>query len=159
MHESGVLRVKSVKHHVIGQKTPPVEYTIKDEVKYEIVIEELKEKQWVPFMGTDMQLEFVRIDPFIRTTLKNNEGKLTTQFKIPDVYGVYKFLVDYHRLGYTHLYSVQQVSVRPLKHTEYERFSRCAYPYYISAYSMMVGVIIFTFVVLYYKDQPNTQGK
>jgi hypothetical protein len=25
----------------------------------------------VPFNGTDVQLEFVRIDPFVRTTLKN----------------------------------------------------------------------------------------
>ena len=27
----------------------------------------------MPFNGTDVQLEFVRIDPFIRTTL-NNQG-------------------------------------------------------------------------------------
>ena len=25
----------------------------------------------MPFNGTDVQLEFVRIDPFVRTTLKN----------------------------------------------------------------------------------------
>jgi hypothetical protein len=29
---------------------------------------------------------------------------------VPDAYGVYKFLVDYHRIGYTHLYDVQQVN-------------------------------------------------
>ncbi len=28
--------------------------------------------QWVPFNGTDVQLEFVRIDPFVRTKLNNN---------------------------------------------------------------------------------------
>jgi hypothetical protein len=25
----------------------------------------------MPFNGTDVQLEFVRIDPFVRTTMKN----------------------------------------------------------------------------------------
>ncbi len=28
--------------------------------------------QWVPFNGTDVQLEFVRIDPFVRIKLQNN---------------------------------------------------------------------------------------
>lgn len=152
LKETGVLRIKSVKHHTVGQKNPPPEYTIMDNVHYEINLEELRDGKWVPFQGKDVQLEFVRIDPFVRTTLKNNNGRLSADFKVPDVYGVYKFLVDYHRIGYTHLYDVRQVSVRPLKHTQYERFSRCAYPYYVSAFSMMIGVILFSFVFLYYKD-------
>ncbi|KAL3077130.1 hypothetical protein niasHS_013119 [Heterodera schachtii] len=154
LKESGVLRIKSVKHHNVGQKSPPAEYTIMDDVRYEIDIEELQNGKWVPFQGKDVQLEFVRIDPFVRVTLKNNNGKFSAEFKIPDVYGVYKFLVDYHRIGYTHLTDVQQVSVRPLKHTQYERFSRCAYPYYVSAFSMMVGVVLFSFVFLYFKESP-----
>jgi oligosaccharyltransferase complex subunit beta len=96
--------------------------------EYTIEIEELKEGKWTPFDGKDVQLEFVRIDPFVRTTLKNNsalvfshqidhfdspgliaDGKLSAKFKLPDVYGVFKFLVDYRRVGYTHLYDVQQV--------------------------------------------------
>jgi len=151
--ETGVLRIKSVDHHIVGQNTTPPEYTIMDIVKYTIGIEEILDKRWVPFQGKDVQLEFVRIDPFIRTTLKNNNGNLSVEFKVPDVYGVFKFLVDYHRLGYTHLYDVQQVSVIPLRHTQYERFSRCAYPYYVSALSMIIGVLIFSIVFLYHKDQ------
>ncbi|VDK43659.1 unnamed protein product [Anisakis simplex] len=150
--EKGVLRVKSVTHHRVGEKTPPREYTILDEVDYEIDIEELKAGKWVPFSGSDVQLEFVRIDPFVRTTLKNKNGKLKSQFKLPDVYGVFKFVVDYHRVGYTHLYDVRQVSVRPLEHTQYERFIRSAYPYYASAFSMMVGLVLFSCVFLYHKN-------
>ena len=41
---------------------------------YEINIEELKSGKWLPFKGDDVQLEFVRIDPFVRTTLKNNSN-------------------------------------------------------------------------------------
>lgn len=39
---------------------------------YEINIEELQNGKWAPFQGKDVQLEFVRIDPFVRTTLKNS---------------------------------------------------------------------------------------
>lgn len=37
-------------------------------------------------------------------------GKYSVQFKLPDVYGVFQFKVDYNRLGYTHLYSSTQVN-------------------------------------------------
>ncbi|CAL2032750.1 unnamed protein product [Caenorhabditis brenneri] len=155
MKESGVLRVKSVSHHKNGEMVPPAEdYFITEDVVYTIEIEELKNGKWVPFQGKDVQLEFVRIDPFVRVTLKNNNGKLTAAFKLPDVLGVFKFLVDYRRVGYTHLYDVQQVSVRPLWHTQYERFIRSAYPYYASSFSMMAGLVLFSIVYLYHKDSP-----
>ncbi|KAK6738204.1 hypothetical protein RB195_020362 [Necator americanus] len=152
LKENGVLRVKKVEHHLAGNREVPREYTILDEVEYAIEIEELKEGKWQPFSAKDVQLEFVRIDPFVRTTLKNNNGRFSTRFKLPDVYGVYKFLVDYRRIGYTHLYDVQQVSVRPLLHDQYERFIRSAYPYYASSFSMMAGVVLFSLVFLYYKE-------
>ncbi|VDK88995.1 unnamed protein product [Litomosoides sigmodontis] len=150
--EKGVLKVKSVSHHKVGEKSPPREYTILDNVEYAIEIEELNNGKWEAFRGDDVQLEFTRIDPFILTTLKNHNGKLKTQFKLPDVYGVFKFMVDYRRIGYTHLLDVQQVSVRPLQHTQYERFIYSAYPYYVSSFSMMIGVILFSCVFLYHKE-------
>ncbi|KAI6180682.1 Dolichyl-diphosphooligosaccharide--protein glycosyltransferase 48 kDa subunit [Aphelenchoides besseyi] len=156
LKETGVLRVSGVKHHKKGQTVPPREYTITDDVHYEIGIEELKDGKWIPFNGKDVQLEFVRIDPFVRTTLKNSNGKFTADFRIPDVYGVFKFLVDYHRIGYTHLFDVQQVSVRPFEHTQYERFVHSAYPYYVSSFSMMIGVLLFAFVFLYHKESTST---
>ena len=40
--------------------------------EYSVVIEMLSDGHWVPFDGDDIQLEFVRIDPFVRTYLKKN---------------------------------------------------------------------------------------
>lgn len=71
-------------------------------------------------------MEFVRIDPFVRTTMKNKGinfssvvrinniwsnlgGHLEAQFRVPDTYGIYKFIIDYSRIGYTHLFSATQV--------------------------------------------------
>lgn len=100
------------------------------------------------------------------------------------MYGVFQFKVDYNRLGYTHLYSstqvsrrqsvsgqsvsslglpprpatsvLFQVSVRPLQHTQYERFIPSAYPYYASAFSMMAGLFIFTIVFLHMKEKEKS---
>lgn len=106
------------------------------------------------------------------------------RFKLPDVYGVFQFKVDYNRLGYTHLYSStqverggcpspqregrpwpallmgpplpSQVSVRPLQHTQYERFIPSAYPYYAGAFSMMVGLFMFSIVFLHMKEKEKS---
>ncbi|XP_019866968.2 dolichyl-diphosphooligosaccharide--protein glycosyltransferase 48 kDa subunit [Aethina tumida] len=151
--EHGQLRVKSVNHHKEGEKFPPQDYTIMENVIYTIEVDILEKGEWKPFTVDDIQLEFVRIDPFVRTTLQRlPNGKYQANFKIPDVYGVYQFKVDYDRVGYTRLFSTTQVSVRPLQHTQYERFISCAYPYYAGAFSMMFGVFIFSFVFLHMKE-------
>ena len=157
--QSGVLKVVSVNHHHVGEKAPPaIPYTIKDDVVFSINVEEFKNGKWAPFKADDLQLEFVRIDPFVRLTLKHdNKGKFEGKFKIPDVYGVYQFKVDYVRTGLTRLYSTTQFSVRPLRHDEYERFIPSARPYYVSAFSMMFGVLVFSFVFLHYKDDVKSK--
>ncbi|CAK1582197.1 unnamed protein product [Parnassius mnemosyne] len=159
--ERGRLRVRRVHHHRQGESQSSNTYTITDTVVYRIEIEELKNGKWQPFEANDVQLEFVRIDPFIRTTLqKKPNGVYEAVFKVPDVWGVYQFKVDYDRVGYTRLYHTTQVSVRPLQHTQYERFIPSAYPYYVSAFSMMIGVYLFSFVFLYYKeDTPKTKSE
>uniref|UniRef100_A0A8D3DW70 Dolichyl-diphosphooligosaccharide--protein glycosyltransferase 48 kDa subunit n=1 Tax=Scophthalmus maximus TaxID=52904 RepID=A0A8D3DW70_SCOMX len=154
--EAGVLRVGAVTHHPVGETTPPAAYTITDLVEFSIVIEMLSEGRWVPFDGDDIQLEFVRIDPFVRTYLKKNGGKYSVQFTLPDVYGVFQFKVDYNRLGFTHLYSSTQVSVRPLQHTQYERFIPSAFPYYASVFSMMAGLFVFSIVFLHMKEKEKS---
>lgn len=150
--ENGVLRVGTVAHHRVGETNAPVAYTIGDDVVYTITIEKLQDGKWFPFDANDVQLEFVRIDPFVRTTLTPKNGKYESRFKIPDVYGVYQFKVNYKRIGYTYLYSATQVSVRPLQHTQYERFISSAYPYYAGAFSMMFGVFVFSFIFLHHQD-------
>jgi len=154
--QSGVLKVESIAHHRKNEDTTPNFYTIKDDVVYTIVVRELIDGQWLPFEGKDMQMEFVRIDPFVRVTMENvGNGQLVANFKVPDTYGVYQFKVNYHRVGLTRLYSTNQISVIPLRHDQYERFIVSAYPYYASAFSMMTGVCIFAMVFLHFKDEES----
>ena len=160
LKEVGVLRFSEVEHRLISDPSAPVPppfYTIMDDLEYSIKIEILRDGKWVPYDSDDVQLEFVRIDPFVRVFMKRKAGKYQATFKVPDVYGVYKLVVDYRRVGYTHLHSSTQVSVRPLRHTQYERFIRSAYPYYVSAFSMMAGLLLFSVVFLYHND--STKNK
>jgi len=153
--QSGVLRVESISHHRKGEVETPNFYTIKEDAVYTIVVKELVNGEWVAFDGTDMQMEFVRIDPFVRVTMENKgkTGEMVANFKVPDTYGVYQFKVNYHRVGLTRLYTTNQISVIPLRHDQYERFISSAYPYYASAFSMMAGVCIFSVVFLHYKEE------
>jgi len=159
--EKGVLRLSNVTHHKVGVKNPPSAYTVTEDVVYNVVLEELKGGIWTGYVANDVQLEFVRIDPFVRINLQrvagNNAGLYEAKFKIPDVYGVFQFKIDYHRKGYTFLSSATQVSVRPLEHTQYERFIPGAFPYYASAFSMMVGVLIFSCVFLHYREKDKSE--
>nr|XP_033327485.1 dolichyl-diphosphooligosaccharide--protein glycosyltransferase 48 kDa subunit [Megalopta genalis] len=158
--ENGVIRVSTVHHHRAGEVQPPAAYTIMDDVVYSIEVQKLSADKWVPYEANDLQLEFVRIDPFVRMTMKPvGNGRYEARFKIPDVYGVYQFKVDYTRIGLTHLYSTTQVSVRPLQHTQYERFIPSAYPYYVSAFSMMGGVFLFSLLFLHYKEDTKPKSE
>jgi len=142
-----------VAHHLAGESTPPLAYTITRCCLQDKNRRILKNGVWGPFIAKDVQLEFFRIDPFTRSYLTPSEnGVFSINFKLPDVYGVFKFKVDYDRIGYTHLFSSTQVSVRPKQHTQYERFISSAYPYYASAFSMMIGICIFSFVFLHHKE-------
>ncbi len=70
-------------------------------------------------------------------------GNYKIDFMLPDVFGIYKFTLDYKRKGWAYL-----VSVRPFRHDEYDRFLT-AYPYYLGCASMIVAFAIFTLVFLF----------
>lgn len=169
LKEKSLLRYSQVQHRKLNVDPAPSTdiatqthfegYTIMDDIEYSIKIEIFENGQWSPYTGDDVQLEFVRIDPFVRQTMqRRDDGTYVAQFKVPDVYGVYKFQVDYKKEGLTYLFSSTQVSVRPLRHNEYERFIYSAYPYYLSAFLMIAYLYIFSFVYLYQqKDKRNNK--
>eukprot|EP00092_Neocalanus_flemingeri_P010237 GFUD01011028.1.p1 GENE.GFUD01011028.1~~GFUD01011028.1.p1 ORF type:complete len:461 (+),score=118.70 GFUD01011028.1:75-1385(+) len=158
-HQTGVIRVDKTEHSLLGADSAPEYYTVKEECVYSVTMSELVKGEWVPFMGQDVQMEFVRIDPFTRQMMVNSAGKLTARFIIPDVYGVFQFKVNHNRLGLTRVATNTQVSVHPLKHDMYERFIVSAYPYYASAFSMMGGVLIFSIIFLHHKELETVKRK
>ncbi|KAG6605106.1 Dolichyl-diphosphooligosaccharide--protein glycosyltransferase 48 kDa subunit, partial [Cucurbita argyrosperma subsp. sororia] len=151
-HERGHLKAVNVRHHKVGETDEPAIYRINDDLEYSVEIYEWSGKAWEPYVSDDVQVQFYMMSPYVLKTLStDNKGLYYTTFKVPDVYGVFQFKVEYQKLGYTALSLSKQIPVRPFRHNEYERFIPTAYPYYGAAFSMMAGFIMFTAVHLYNK--------
>ena len=56
------------------------------------------------------------------------QGNYSAHIHVPDTYGVFKFVVDYHRPGFSHVFISEQVPVRPFRHDEFERLHRGRLP-------------------------------
>lgn len=177
--EAGVLRFRDITHHksdgtppdvILHEKERPdlpqslfpdpeltrnsLVYRIKDEIVYSMVVEEFRDGSWQPFAADDMQMEFVMLDAYVRKTMVADKatGIVQTTFTAPDTYGIFKFRILYRRTGYSVLHAETQVSIRPFKHNEYERFILSAYPYYSSAFSAAAAFFIFSLFFLFSSD-------
>ncbi|ORX58800.1 Dolichyl-diphosphooligosaccharide-protein glycosyltransferase 48kDa subunit [Hesseltinella vesiculosa] len=153
--EKSVLKVVDHRHHPKDSTEPLPWYRIKDDIVYTLEVTEFKDGQWVPFHADDIQLEVIMLDPYIRTTLKDvtpasqdHFGRFAANVKLPDVYGVFTFKVNYKRPGWTYLLAEDVVAIRPFRHNEYPRFLSAAYPYYASVGSMIAGFLVFSLVWL-----------
>jgi len=117
-----------------------------------------KTDSWVPFTQNDVQLEFVMLDPYYRITLNHNgKGHYFTRFVLPDVYGVYKFRIQYRKPGFSNLEFTHVIPVHPYRHDEFDRFLVAAFPYYVTAFSMMGGFFLLGIVFLYHQDPPKSK--
>ncbi|KAJ4716464.1 Dolichyl-diphosphooligosaccharide--protein glycosyltransferase 48 kDa subunit [Melia azedarach] len=151
-HERGHLKAVNVRHHKAGESDEPAIYRINDDLEYSVEIYEWSGASWKPYVADDVQVQFYMMSPYVLKTLSTDQkGLYSAAFKVPDVYGVFQFKVEYQRLGYASLSLSKQIPVRPYRHNEYERFIPAAYPYYGAAFSMMAGFFVFTFVHLYSK--------
>ncbi|KAK6125476.1 hypothetical protein DH2020_040784 [Rehmannia glutinosa] len=151
-HERGHLKAVNLKHNKVGETEEPPIYRINDDLEFSVEIYEWSGTSWVPYIADDVQVQFYMMSPYVLKTLPTNQkGLYYTSFKVPDVYGVFQFKVEYHRLGYTSLSLSKQIPVRPFKHNEYERFITTAFPYYGASFSTMAGFFIFSIIYLYNK--------
>ncbi|KAH7520075.1 hypothetical protein FEM48_Zijuj08G0105300 [Ziziphus jujuba var. spinosa] len=151
-HERGHLKVVNLGHHKVGEVDEPAMYRIKDDLDFSVEIYEWSGNSWEPYVANDVQVQFYMMSPYVLKTLATNQkGLYSTSFKVPDVYGVFQFKVEYHRLGYTSLSLSKQIPVRPFRHNEYDRFITTAFPYYGASFTTVAGFFIFSFIFLYNK--------
>ncbi|KAG8697023.1 oligosaccharyl transferase glycoprotein complex, beta subunit [Ceratobasidium sp. 394] len=168
--ESLVLRVDSSTHRLASTPahnitSTPTRYTVKDDIVYELHVSKFdgKSGEWSPYSGIkDMQLDFTMLDPHVRVDLpavKAQPGVYRVQFRAPDRHGVFKFVVDWRRKGYTYLESSTTVSVVPPRHDGYPRFLSAAWPYYAGAISTSVGFMLFCALWLLGDNSQKVKGK
>lgn len=127
------------------------ECRVKDNLEFAMDIEKFNaySNTWTPFETDDMQLEFIMMNPWVRTRLKSSSnGTFEAKIRIPDQIGVYKLSVQYFRAGVSPIMMEKVVAVRPYMHNEYERFISMAAPYYAACFSLIVGVILLGIVLV-----------
>uniref|UniRef100_A0A453SNX0 Dolichyl-diphosphooligosaccharide--protein glycosyltransferase 48 kDa subunit n=1 Tax=Aegilops tauschii subsp. strangulata TaxID=200361 RepID=A0A453SNX0_AEGTS len=151
-HERGHLKAVNVKHHKVGETNEPSMYRINDDLEYSVEIYEWSGTSWKPYVADDVQIQFFMMSPYVLKNMSTDKTAVySASFKVPDVYGVFQFKVEYQRLGYTGLSLAKQIPVRPYRHDEYERFITSAFPYYAASFSTMGAFFIFSVAYLYHK--------
>eukprot|EP00466_Bigelowiella_natans_P004230 jgi/Bigna1/69572/fgenesh1_pg.9_\ len=153
--EKGVLRAVNFTHQKLdGGAINPATYRVSEDLVVKLVIQEFmaESNSWEPFTHDDVQIELVMMDPYVRATMETDgKGNYKSTLKAPDVYGCYKIKISYRRPGFSAIEVMDSVSVKPYRHDEYDRFLLVAYPYYASAFSLMVGFLTFGVYFLYGK--------
>ena len=147
-----VLRARDLYHHKVGETDTPRVYREKDDVVVSIKIEEKMGDKWVPFASSDVQVEYVMLDPHLRQYMRFNGIEHELQFKVPDVYGIFKFRIEYSRLGFNPILVEQVAPVRNYRHNDYDRFLFCAFPYYASSFVTMGLVLVFSVIFLNHRE-------
>ncbi|KAF7457880.1 Dolichyl-diphosphooligosaccharide--protein glycosyltransferase 48 kDa subunit [Cryptosporidium felis] len=152
----GLLKMDEASHYKINKDIKFINehyddtlmYTVEDVVNFSAKFYKLVNNNWESYQSDDIQLEFTMLDPYIRTYLKRNmtepSGPIySTTFKIPEVWGVYKFVINYKRMGYNTISYESTVTVRNFRHDQNERFIISAFPYYST---FIVALISFCYL-------------
>jgi len=154
--EKSVLRWDNLTSHKVGEEHigTPYMYRMKDDIVFKIDIQQYADGKWTPYDAPDVQLEFVMLDPYIRTFLDvpTTGSTFSKVFKTPDRYGIFKFKVFYKRRGYNQVHVEHLAPLRNYKHNDYDRFLWVAYPYYSVCIITPICVVIVAFLFLYHRE-------
>ncbi|KAF1742095.1 hypothetical protein MXB_1193, partial [Myxobolus squamalis] len=136
---NGVLRVLNPSHTLVSSGTSLDEYIVETLLEYSITVQQLDNGIWKPYVVDDMQLEVTRLTTFGRVTYNSTtDGVYTARFYAPDFIGIYGLHTRYRKLGFTTLDHQVKIIIRPRRHNDYDRIIRGAWPYYLTAFLMML---------------------
>jgi len=148
--EKGVVKVVNVGHSLTARsEANPLLYRVGDSIDFQIELSVYSGGSWKPFYAEDVQLEFTMLDPHIRIPLARGpkipgsaSSIYSATFNAPDRHGVFTFLVDYRRRGYSNIRESIQTSVTPPRHDEYDRYIVGAIPFYGGSVAVLLSFII-----------------
>lgn len=152
MKLQGVLKYENLRHHRVGEASPPPAntYTVNDDILLSLDVLERDGPAWRPHVSEHLVAQFVMLEPYVRQSMKyEGQGAYSLSIRAPDVYGVFKWVVDYKAPGYTAMKFEEVTPVRPMRHDQYPRFILQAYPYYASLMSVSAAFLITVSVLLF----------
>ncbi|TIC58256.1 Dolichyl-diphosphooligosaccharide-protein glycosyltransferase 48kDa subunit [Wallemia mellicola] len=154
------VQVTDITHYRTGENET-AEYYYNDEANFEVALS-VDDK---PFITDDLQLEFTMLDPYIRATLKpsytTKDGRSMVYkytFRVPDKHGIFKFVIDYKRKGFSYIHKEMRTTVAPIQHDRHPRFLSHAWPYYTGVFSTIAGFLIFSVLWLNLNDKNDKKS-
>lgn len=157
---NGVIRSDFVQNNKVTSEGQTLSkkggYKVKDYCKFEIGLSQWAGNEWIPYNATDVQLEFIMLDPYYRLNLQQesiNGSAATygTLFQIPDHHGMFTFKVDYSRPGLTFVKESEVVPVRHLANDEFPRSWSItnSWVYLASFFAVVLGWLVFVFLYIF----------
>lgn len=154
LNQKGRFRVKNYRHFLLDDIQKTKKFFVNDTVRFEIQIEEYISGQWFPITVNEQRFSFElnRMSTFVRGPMKNEGGGLlSAEIRLPDIYGIFDFVVKFQEPGFQSIDQKFSITINPISYDMYDRFIPSAFPYYLSAFSMMVGAFLISFTVLYHE--------
>jgi oligosaccharyltransferase complex subunit beta len=162
-HERGVLKVENVRHNKVGDQwdgNNPENYKRQVDIEYFVDIYQKNNGEWVPFVADDVQFQFTMLDPYYQVALEQpdkNSPTFTYKLKTPWRLGIFKFIIDFKRYGWSYIDDRMEVSVIQLRHDEFPRYEVPGYPYYTNLFVLMSASFIFV-VFFAFGDHKNVEA-
>ena len=156
--ELGIIKVTDIRHFRTSDNKTLSEYNVGEKIRYEVdlLTWNTKKEMFTTYLDSRLRLEFVMIDPYYRLMMFSTlNSTYFTEFKVPDKQGVYKFVLNISRRGYTFVLNETKMPVRPLAHNEFQRFHVAAYPYYACVFLSMIFLI--KFLILLFKSKVDEE--
>lgn len=144
----GVLRAQNLRYHTDREGAETDGFRVKDDIEFNLDVQVWDGDRgvWGEYSVDDMQLEFVMLNPWVRTRLaptgNGDNSTYAAVVPVPDQIGIYKFRIAYYRPGVGGLELEEVVPIRPFLHNEYRRFIPMAYPYYAACFTMLASVFM-----------------
>ncbi|KAK9450096.1 Dolichyl-diphosphooligosaccharide--protein glycosyltransferase subunit WBP1 [Limtongia smithiae] len=163
--ERGVIKLTSVSHSLVNSaEISPSIYRVKQDIAYSAALSEYVDDHWVPYVASDVQLEFTMLDPYYRITLTpsgavDSSEIFSTIFKAPDQHGVFSFVLNYKRPGLSYIKDKRAVTLRHFGHNEFLRSFAIpnAWPYITSIVTVIGAWALF--IVLWLFSGPGSSPK
>ncbi|KAH7648793.1 dolichyl-diphosphooligosaccharide- glycosyltransferase beta subunit (Wbp1p) [Cryptosporidium bovis] len=168
--QKGIIKISDIIHYRLNESPKVNEnydntlmYTVEDTVFFSAKLHELVDNEWRVYRYNDIQLEFTMLDPYLRVFLHRNETNLrnttfTAKFRVPETWGVFKFVINHNKLGYNSIFYESLATVRNFRHDQNPRFVISGFPYYASFICSVISLCYFTFLFIFYDFNYDTRA-
>ena len=176
---SGMLRSQHLRHNKRGEACTesdldhcgpnPENYKIQDNLEFFVNVDQMTEGEWHPFVADDIQLQFRMLDPYYQVLLERLEQPGTPEFestatykyafRTPERLGIFKFMIQHWRYGYSFLEVEEEVAVIQWRHDGFPRYLTRAFPFYVTVFVLMGGFFMFVVSFLFSDYRKGSKAK